>query len=122
MEIGSLTHVPLALGFMALAAVLFTALGTLLASVLADMQSFHLVMNLGMMPLFFLSNGLFPTKGLPRPLHAIARLNPVSYAVDAVRGALGASAFGLTLDTVVLATLTLLLVLVGARRFSRLEP
>ncbi|MCX6794256.1 MAG: ABC transporter permease, partial [Candidatus Gottesmanbacteria bacterium] len=40
--------------FMALTAVLFTALGTAIASVLEDMQGFQLIMNFLIMPLFFL--------------------------------------------------------------------
>ncbi len=50
-----LTGLPLAIVFMALIAILFTALGTAIASVLADFQGFQLVMNFVVMPIFFLS-------------------------------------------------------------------
>ena len=56
---------PLALVFMVLIALLFTALGTAIASVLEDMQGFQLIMNFLVMPLFFLSGALFPVQGLP---------------------------------------------------------
>src|SRR3954462_7157159 len=45
-----LTQLPLALFMMFLTAILFTALGTAVASVLEDMQGFQLIMNLLVMP------------------------------------------------------------------------
>ena len=47
---------------MALIAVMFTALGTAIASVLSDFQGFQLVMNFLVMPIFFLSGALFPIR------------------------------------------------------------
>ena len=46
---------PLAIVFMLLIALLFTAFGTAIASVLEDMQAFPLIINFIIMPLFFLS-------------------------------------------------------------------
>ena len=63
----NLAQLPLALLMMFLTAILFTALGTAVASVLEDMQGFQLIMNLLVMPLFFLSGALFPLDGLPQP-------------------------------------------------------
>src|SRR6266446_9700840 len=51
----SLPLLPLAFTFMILTAVLFTAVGTAIASVLPDFQGFQLVMNFLVMPIFFLS-------------------------------------------------------------------
>ena len=48
--------------YMALIAVLFTALGTAIASAMTDFQGFQLVMNFLVMPTFFLSGALFPLK------------------------------------------------------------
>ena len=53
---------------MALIAVMFTALGTAIASVLSDLQGFQMIMNFLVMPIFFLSGALFPLMGLPRAL------------------------------------------------------
>jgi ABC-2 type transport system permease protein len=52
--------IPLALLTMLLIALLFTAMGTAIASNLEDMQGFHLIMNFLVMPLFFLSGAIFP--------------------------------------------------------------
>ena len=43
------------------------------------------VMNLVVMPLFFLSGALYPLGNLPEWLQVIARFNPLSYAVSAMR-------------------------------------
>ena len=49
-----------AIVFMILIALVFTALGTAIASTLEDMQGFQLIMNFVVMPVFFLSGSLFP--------------------------------------------------------------
>ena len=45
---------------MALIAIVFAALGTVIGSSLKDMQGFQLVMNFMVMPIFFLSGALYP--------------------------------------------------------------
>src|SRR5271154_6706462 len=85
-------YLPVALLFMALIAVLFTAIGTAIACNLDDMQGFQLVMNFLVMPLFFFSNALFPVAGLPAPLRMAVRLNPLSYGVAGMRDALAGNA------------------------------
>jgi ABC-2 type transport system permease protein len=118
----SLALVPLALAFLFLIALLFTALGTALASVLDDMQGFQLIMNFLVMPLFFLSGALFPLNDAPGPLALLARLDPLCYGVDGLRGTLtGASQFPLGLDLAVLLLLTAAFLALGSRLFSRIQ-
>jgi ABC-2 type transport system permease protein len=91
----SFAALPLALLFTALIAAMFTALGTAIGSALTDMQGFQIIINLLVMPIFFLSGALFPLSNLPRVLNLIASLNPPSYGVDGLRLALiGVSHFG----------------------------
>src|SRR5215831_13573825 len=52
--------IPLALLFMALIAIMFTAFGTAFASVISDFQGFQLVMNFLVMPIYFLSGAIYP--------------------------------------------------------------
>jgi ABC-2 type transport system permease protein len=74
------------------------------------------------MPLFFLSGALFPLTGLPGVFTTIVRFNPLSYAVDGIRGALtGASTFGFGLDALVLTAVTLLCLWIGAEFFKRIQ-
>lgn len=113
---------PLALLFMALIALLFTALGTAIACRMEDMQAFPLIMNFLMMPMFFLSGALFPLKGLPKGLVIAAMLDPLSYGVDGLRAALtGQSHFGILIDISVLAVLSLITLLIGSALFSKIE-
>jgi ABC-2 type transport system permease protein len=116
------TAIPLALVFMALMALLFTALGTAIASLLSDFQGFQLIMNFLVMPTFFLSGALFPMRNLPRVLDVIVRVNPLSYGVDGLRGALtGVAFFNPALDIAVLAIVAAGLLLLGGYLFSRIQ-
>jgi ABC-2 type transport system permease protein len=118
----NLALLPLALAFMFLTALLFTALGTALASILDDMQGFQLIMNFLIMPMFFLSGALFPLKDAPGPMGFIAALNPLTYGVDGLRGALlGASQSSMPLDLLVLGVLTAGCLVLGGRLFSRIQ-
>ncbi len=113
---------PLALLFIFLTALLFTALGTAIASVLEDMQGFQLIMNFLVMPLFFLSGALFPLDGLPKALSVVATINPLSYGVDGLRDTLtGASHFGLFIDILVLSIVTAIILAIGSFLFSKIE-
>lgn len=113
---------PVALAFMVLISIFFTAFGTAIGSVLEDMQGFPLVMNFLVMPLFFFSNALFPVAGLPKALQFFIRLNPLTYGVDGLRGALGrVFVFGVGTDFIALGALTLILVGIGTYLFSKIQ-
>ncbi|MEM2237966.1 MAG: ABC transporter permease [Candidatus Caldarchaeum sp.] len=60
---------------------LFISLGIRLKSWESQMA----VMNLLNLPLMFASNALYPVKMMPSWLQAVASLNPITYAVDALR-------------------------------------
>lgn len=112
----------LALIFMALIALLFAALGTAIASLLEDMQGFQLIMNFLVMPIFFLSGALFPLNELPKVLYRVATLNPLSYGIDGLRGALsGNNHFNLSTDFILLAAITSFLMVIGGYLFSKIK-
>lgn len=69
-----------------------TAFGLLVAVRVRAMQSFMSLVQLLVMPLFFLSGALFPLSGLPAWLTLLTRLNPLTYAVDPLRRAVLANA------------------------------
>jgi len=118
----SLSALPLAFAFMALIAVMFTALGTAIASVLSDFQGFQFIMNFLVMPLFFLSGALFPLTNVPRALGLIAAVDPLSYGVDGLRIALvGTAHFGMGTDLAVLVAVTAALLALGGYLFSRIQ-
>lgn len=118
----SLAGVPLALLFMALTAVVFAALGTAIGSTLKDMQGFQLIMNFMVMPIFFLSGALFPLNDLPAALTVATRIDPLSYGIDGLRGALiGLGRFSPVTDAAVLTVVAALFLVLGARAFSRIQ-
>jgi ABC-2 type transport system permease protein len=117
-----LAAVPLALLFMALIAVVFAALGTTIGSSLRDMQGFQMIMNFLVMPIFFLSGALFPLANLPVGLEIATRLDPLSYGIDGLRGALiGQSHFALVTDLAILGAVATCFLALGARAFSRIQ-
>ncbi len=118
----SIIALPFALIMMFLISLLFTALGTAIASTLGDFQGFQLIMNFLVMPLFFLSGAIFPISSSIGFLGTISKLNPLSYGVDGLRALLiQKSTFGLTLDFLVLGILTLILLTIGSYLFSKIE-
>jgi len=113
---------PEAILVMVLVSIMFTALGTAVASVLSDFQGFQMIMNFLVMPIFFLSGALFPLTNLPTVLNAVATIDPLSYGVDGLRSALiGVAHFGLPLDLAVLSVIAALLLGAGSVLFSRIQ-
>ena len=64
-----------------------TAFGVLVAARMPTMQSFFAVVQMVLMPMFFLSGALFRLSGLPGWLHALTLVNPLTYVVDPMRNA-----------------------------------
>jgi ABC-2 type transport system permease protein len=71
-----------------LAAFALTALGFLIAWRLDSTHGFHALINLFLIPMWLLSGALFPLSGAQTWIAWVMRLNPLTYSVDAVRGAL----------------------------------
>jgi ABC-2 type transport system permease protein len=85
-------HVPysltLVLGVFALQALLafgLTAFGVMAAARVKQMQSFMGLMQLVVMPMFFISGAFFPVTNLPGWLAVLNRLDPLTYAVSPMR-------------------------------------
>lgn len=117
-----LAAMPMGLLFMAMIATLFVAAGVAIGSGLQDMQGFQLIMSFLVMPIFFFSGALFPLTGLPKALALVAAVDPLTYGVDGMRGALiGASHFPMATDLAVLASVSVALLCLGAWRFSKIE-
>jgi ABC-2 type transport system permease protein len=85
-------HVPysvtLVVGVLALQLLLafsITAFGLMVAVRIKQMTAFMGVMQMVVMPMFFISGALFPVVGLPVWLAVLNRLDPLTYAVDPMR-------------------------------------
>ncbi|MES1195791.1 MAG: ABC transporter permease [Steroidobacter sp.] len=118
----SMAALPLAIGILALTALVFAAMGTTIGASLKDMQGFQMVMNFIVMPLYFMSGAMFPLDNLPTALTVATRLDPLSYGIDGLRATLiGQAHFNLTLDIIVLLAVGFVLTCIGAWRFSKIE-
>ncbi len=114
--------IPLWLIVVFLSALLFTSLGTIIASLMEDMQGFQIIMNFLVMPIFFLSGALFPLKGLPPIMEFIVKFDPLTYGVDGARWALiSKSEFGILKDLSILIIVTVILIGIGSYLFERIE-
>jgi ABC-2 type transport system permease protein len=77
------------LGALLLASLVSATIGLLIASRLSSVENFGGIINVVLFPLLFVSGALYPTLGMPAPLRALARVNPVTYMVDLMRHAFG---------------------------------
>ncbi|HEY5927496.1 MAG TPA: ABC transporter permease [Kofleriaceae bacterium] len=64
-----------------------TSIGVLVAVKIKSFQAFMALVQIIIMPMFFLSGALFPIRGLPTWLHVATLLDPLTYAVDPMRRA-----------------------------------
>jgi ABC-2 type transport system permease protein len=114
--------VPLALAVVILFTFALTCFGAGLAAIVSDFQGFQAINQFIIFPLYFLSSALFPIDGAPKVLRVIASVNPVSYAVDALRALLiNQTHFGLGLDLLVLGVTVVVLVTFGVVCFKHIE-
>jgi ABC-2 type transport system permease protein len=64
-----------------------TAFGLMAAARIRSMQSFMAIVQMFLLPMFFLSGALYPLSNLPTWLRALTRIDPLTYAVDPMRRA-----------------------------------
>ena len=62
-----------------------SGLGILMATRMRSQQGFQFLMQLMVFPLIFLSGVFFPVQGVPTWLQIVAKFNPLTYGVDAIR-------------------------------------
>lgn len=104
-----------------LGSAVFSTFSLVIACIVKTRERFMGIGQVLTMPLFFASNAIYPIAMMPGWLRIIARANPLTYLVDALRALMvrgGESAFGLGADVAV--QLVALVVLVGIA--GRLYP
>jgi len=105
-----------------LCAATFAAFSLLIAFLAKTRERFMGIGQVLTMPFFFASNAIYPIGIMPAWLKVIARINPLTYAVDALRALMlagGTSSFGLGLDFGVLILATAILVTVDGMLYPR---
>jgi ABC-2 type transport system permease protein len=111
-----------------------TAFGVLVAVRIKGMQSFMAIMQMLLMPLFFLSGALFPLNGLPGWLTVLTRLDPLTYAVDPMRRAVferlaiptagvtwGGAAVPVPVELGIVAAMSIVALTVATAQFSKAD-
>lgn len=120
-----------------------TSLGIVIASRMASMQSFQMVMNFLIMPIYFLSGAMFPMTSAPTWLKSLMAVDPLTYGVDAIRNVVfsnttiesggvvsslidvarqgGLVRFELGFDVALMALVALALAVAGAWSFSKAQ-
>jgi ABC-2 type transport system permease protein len=116
---------PVSLGGIAacvvLASAVFATFSLVIACLVKTRERFMGIGQILTMPLFFASNAIYPLDIMPGWLQTIARANPLSYIVDALRHFMvGGGALGLGLDFGVMIGALAVLVAVAARLYPTL--
>ena len=115
-------HFLVALGFMVLVGIAFTAFGIAVASRMEDMTGFQLIMNFVVFPLFGLSGALFPISSLPAWLEPVTLIDPLTYGVEGIRyGLTGASQINPLISAAVIAGFAVGMTVIGAWLFRKVS-
>jgi ABC-2 type transport system permease protein len=116
----SLFSIPLAYGFMFLTTMILVSIGLILGSMMESPEGFQLITSFIVFPMFLLT--LFPFDKLPSYLVPFAYIDPMTYAVDGLRGVIiGANHFPLYFDAAVLALLAGIFIAIGTYSFKRMK-
>jgi ABC-2 type transport system permease protein len=112
----------IAVGFMALIGVTFTAFGIAIASKMEDMHGFQLIMNFVIFPIFGLSGALFPIDSLPAWLRPLTLADPLTYGVEGIRyGLSGTAQIHPLVCLAVMAGCAVLTTVAGAYLFRKIQ-
>ena len=100
-----------------------SSLGIVIATFYESFESFSVIMNFIIMPMFFLSGAMYPVNKLPEILQVITRLNPLTYGVDALKhvllGESGIADFPIVTDISVLVVSSIVFVSAAGILFER---
>jgi ABC-2 type transport system permease protein len=119
-RIGKITGVIL---LILIGSALFSTLSLIIACIVRTRERLMGIGQLLTMPIFFASNAIYPIDLMPWWLKAIARINPLTYEVDALRMLMLRStepSFRLLTDFSVLIVTTVILLLVASRLYKRM--
>jgi ABC-2 type transport system permease protein len=124
------TSVLLGLGLMFLIAFSLTCLGIFIAGFISSFEAFGVFVNLVVLPLYFTSSSVFPLDPAlsnaqaiviyPEWLVIVVRLNPLTYAIDAMRSVfIGFNQFDLSFDLLVVCVMPVVLFALALWQFVR---
>jgi len=99
----------------------FIGMSTAIGTRITQLEQFMVVMQIFIMPMWFLSGGLYPVESMPDWMRLIASVNPMTYATDAMRLVMirGIVWPSLVLDFAVLIGFSVLMFIAGTLSFKR---
>lgn len=98
------------------------SVGLIIGSQMESPEGFQLIGSFLIFPLFFLSGSLFPTNNLPSWLSPFVFINPLTYAVDGIRGILiGNSNFNIAFDFLIISIFSIVMILIGSYAFKKMK-
>jgi len=110
------------LTFLLVTTVGLVSVGLIIGSQMESPEGFQLIISFLIFPLFFLSGALFPITNLPGWLAPLILANPVTYAVDGIRGVMmGISRFNLLFDFTLVCLFALVMILIGTYAFKKMK-
>lgn len=108
--------------FMFVLACALVSLGLIIGSNMESVEGFQLIISFLVFPMFFFSGALFPLNNLPPYLLLFTMIDPVTYAVDGIRGVLlGSSQLPIALNMAILAGFAAVMIGIGTWSFKRLK-
>jgi ABC-2 type transport system permease protein len=114
--------VAVSLVFLLITTVGLVSIGLIIGSQMESPEGFQLIISFVIFPLFFLSGSLFPITNLPKWLAPFIFINPVTYAVDGIRGVLlGTFQFSLLFDFALVSLFALVMILIGTYAFKKMK-
>jgi len=103
-----------------------SAFGIVLATFYESYESFSVIMNFIIMPMFFLSGAMYPVKLLPAILQVVSKMNPLTYGIDAVKHILFpfekgrmSPDFPFIIDAAVIIITSIVFVIIAGKAFER---
>ena len=122
LHVSSVAGFFIALLFMVLIGVAFTAFGIAIASRMDDMTGFQLIMNFVIFPIFGLSGALFPISSLPSWIAPVMLIDPLTYGVEGIRyGLTGVSQINPLVCLAVIGGFTVVMTIAGAYLFRKIK-
>lgn len=114
--------VPIILLILFLTSLGFMGMGTAFASRVTTIEQFAAVIQIIILPLWFVSGALYPVESMPIWLQAIAFVNPLTYATHALRTVMLRNIVinALLLDLSVLVGFAFIMFLLGVKSFKKL--
>jgi ABC-2 type transport system permease protein len=108
--------------FMFILASAMVSLGLIIGANMGSIEGFQLIISFLVFPMFFFSGALFPIKDLPAYLLIFTVIDPVTYAVDGIRGMLlGVSTLPVATDLLILLGFAAAMIGIGTWSFTRLK-